>query len=97
MVFADWIDREPGPENIRYPLLLTVGFGEHLPPERLAHMLAHHRAMHESKLAEYLDAATVPELAADPYQTATVDFGITYERAVLDWFHKLPARLTRNT
>ena len=34
--FAAWIARPPGPETIRFPLLLTVLFGGHVPPERLA-------------------------------------------------------------
>src|SRR4051795_585336 len=34
--FAAWADREPEPEAIRFPLLLTIMFGRHLPPGRLA-------------------------------------------------------------
>ncbi len=41
--FAAWIDREPGPENIRFPLLLTIEFGRHLEPERLAAFVHAHR------------------------------------------------------
>src|SRR4051812_37628519 len=29
--FREWIATEPGAENIRFPLLLTVLFGRHLP------------------------------------------------------------------
>jgi DNA-binding PadR family transcriptional regulator len=64
--FVAWLDREPGPEQIRYPLLLTMAFGQHLSPGRLA--------------GEGLDA----------YAGATLDFGVRYERAVLDWFDHLP-------
>lgn len=85
--FAEWIEREPGPENIRYPLLLTVAFGRHLPPGRLAEMLAVHRAAHERRLADYERAAA--EHCADPYSSATLDFGIVYERAVLEWFGRV--------
>jgi hypothetical protein len=28
-----------------------------------------------------------------PYDLATLEFGIAYERAVLDWFHQLPPKL----
>lgn len=90
--FADWITREPGPENIRYPLLLTVAFGGHLPPERLAEMLATHRAAHERQLAEYEHAAALD--GADPYFASTLEFGLIYERAVLDWFDRVGDRLT---
>lgn len=29
----------------------------------------------------------------DPYAVATLDFGVRYERAVLDWFDNLPPAL----
>lgn len=89
--FADWLDREPGPENIRYPLLLTVAFGEHVPPERLAAMLATHRAAHETQLAAYESEAAQDD--SNEFRAATLDFGIGYERAVLEWFDRLSARL----
>lgn len=90
--FADWIAREPGPENIRFPLLLSVTFGGHLPPDRLAEMLATHRAAHERQLAEYEQVAALD--GGDPYFAATLDFGVFYERAVLDWFDHVGDRLT---
>ncbi|MHC6212680.1 PadR family transcriptional regulator [Rhodococcus ruber] len=89
--FAEWIEREPGPENIRYPLLLTVAFGRHLPPGRLAEMLAVHRVAHQRRLADYERAAA--EFGADPYSSATLDFGIVYERAVLEWFDRVEGSL----
>ena len=30
----------------------------------------------------------------DPFGLATLQFGITYERAVLDWFDRLPRAMT---
>lgn len=89
--FAEWIERDPGPENIRYPMLLTVAFGAHLPPERLAAMLHSHRAAHESQLAEYEREAAVH--GSNRFALATLDFGIVYERAVLEWFDRVGNRL----
>jgi len=34
--FARWLDQDPGPDQIRIPLLLTIAFAEHLPAQRLA-------------------------------------------------------------
>jgi DNA-binding PadR family transcriptional regulator len=87
--FAEWIGREPGPELIRFPLLLTVMFGRHVAPDRLTGFVARHRGVHAERLAEYERErdAGVP----DPYGAATLDFGIRYERAVLDWFDALSA------
>ncbi|MFD6895806.1 PadR family transcriptional regulator [Rhodococcus sp. NPDC060086] len=89
--FTEWIGREPGPENIRHPLLLTVAFAEHLPPERLAEMLAHYRAAHERQLAGYEDLLAHHDLPN--YSAATVEFGIAYERAVLTWIESMDKRL----
>lgn len=94
--FAEWINGEPGPESIRFPLLLTVSFGRHLPQDRLAEFLSHHRAVHAERLSRYEDqhaAALAAGEAADPYALATLEFGLAYERAVLAWFDQLPARL----
>jgi DNA-binding PadR family transcriptional regulator len=85
--FAAWVDREPGPETIRFPLLLTVLFGRHVAPERLAGFLARQRAAHAKRLAGYERDRSA---ASDPYAAATLDFGIAYERAVLAWFDALP-------
>jgi DNA-binding PadR family transcriptional regulator len=95
--FAAWIDREPGGATIRIPLLLTVLFGRHLRPERLAAVLARERARHADQLAHY-DEVCAAALAAptepDRYAMAVLDFGRSYERAVLDWFDRLPRELT---
>ncbi|MGH3319249.1 MAG: PadR family transcriptional regulator [Streptosporangiaceae bacterium] len=91
--FAEWVGREPGPETIRFPLLLTVAFGHHLEPERLATFLGDHRAMHARRLAAYeaqRKAAEATDREPDPYAMATLDFGLCYERAVLAWFDGLP-------
>ncbi len=94
--FATWVAQQPGPETIRFPLLLTVLFGRHLPRGRLAEFLAAHRAAHAERLAMYeqVSAALPPQAArAEPYVLATLQFGLGYERAVLDWFDHLPAAL----
>lgn len=96
--FAAWINRQPGEETIRFPLLLTVAFGRHLAPDRLAGFLAHHRVLHEARLAQYQEQRVAGEAAgdtADPFVLATLDFGLTYERAVLDWFDRLPPSMTK--
>jgi DNA-binding PadR family transcriptional regulator len=83
--FTRWLHSEPGLEQIRFPLLLTMAFAQHLPPERLREYLAAHRAAHAERLAGY-EAQQQP---GDPFQRATLDFGIRYERAVLEWFDAL--------
>jgi DNA-binding PadR family transcriptional regulator len=91
--FRTWVRQEPGREQIRYPLLLTIAFARHLPPGRLGAFVASHRAEHVSRLAAY--RATEAELGADadPAAKATLDFGIRYETAVVEWFDHLPPDL----
>ncbi|MGW5666696.1 PadR family transcriptional regulator [Micromonospora sp. NPDC003776] len=94
--FAEWAAKPPAAETIRFPLLLTVLFGRHLPAERLAEYLAGHRTAHAARLAEYEQvAAALPAEAdeIDPYSVATLRFGLAYERAVLEWFDALPGPL----
>ncbi|MFU8870573.1 PadR family transcriptional regulator [Micromonospora sp. SL4-19] len=94
--FAGWAAKPPAEETIRFPMLLTVLFGRHLPADRLAAFLAEHRVAHAARLAEYEQvAAALPEEAevVDPYSVATLRFGLAYERAVLDWFTTLPPAL----
>lgn len=89
--FRDWLAREPGREQIRYPLLLVLAFADHLEPERLAAFVAAHRAEHTGRLAGYRrerDAAMAA--GASPRDMVTLDFGLRYEAAVLGWFDALP-------
>ncbi len=93
--FAEWIDHEPGLEQIRFPLLLTIMFAAHLPADRLRSMVAAHRDVHAERLARYEQyrAEVHDDPGTDPFRRATLEFGLRYERAVLDWFDELPAVL----
>src|SRR5262249_9866089 len=53
--FREWIATEPGPETIRFPLLLTVLFGRHLPAGRLAASIEAHRQVHGQRREGYLE------------------------------------------
>ncbi|HET6501645.1 MAG TPA: PadR family transcriptional regulator [Amycolatopsis sp.] len=89
--FQDWISREPGLEQIRFPLLVTLAFADHVPAAQLAAVIEKHRAVHEERLGGYERAQTeLPEAGAF---RATLEFGVRYERAVLDWFDRLPELL----
>jgi DNA-binding PadR family transcriptional regulator len=91
--FREWVESEPGTEQIRYPLLLKLAFGRYLPPDRVAEFVASHRRSHAERLTRYRQLR--PDLAAagERYALATLDFGIRYETAVLEWFDFLPTVL----
>lgn len=90
VAFAAWLAKEPGPELLRMPIVVTVFFGRHLPPELLRRHLEKARVEHRGRLDEYarMKADGVPE--ADEFQLSTLELGIAYEGAVLGWLGKLP-------
>lgn len=95
--FRQWVEKPPGMETIRFPLLLTLVFGRHVPEDLLASFLARHRMIHADRLAAYQNQRDdMPEgyEEVDPFAVATLEFGIRYERAVIEWFDSLPPRLT---
>jgi DNA-binding PadR family transcriptional regulator len=51
--FARWLAAELAADHVRIPLLLTIAFAQHLPPGRLAEMIAAQRAEHECRLCRY--------------------------------------------
>lgn len=87
--FLQWLDREPPEELIRFPLLLTLFFGQHIPEEHLKRYLQIHRLRHEGRLQTYRGILKEVE-REHPFAAHTVRFGITYEEGVLRWFDELP-------
>lgn len=84
--FRKWIAQPPGEELIRFPLLVSVLFGEHVEPERLRRWLREHELVHLRRLDSYeLQVAALPP-APRGGRVQTLRFGIEYERAVLRWF-----------
>ncbi len=95
--FQDWVLQDPGRELIRYPLLITILFGRHLPAGRLAEIVTEHEEMHAARLATYRAIeAGIPESGSsrNPYSLATLHYGIAYEEATLQWFRELPERIS---
>ncbi len=83
--FSTFIQREPGSDLHRSPLLLMVFFGSHLDPVRKERFLAIHRLRHEQALDEYRRIQAV--LDPDEIDLANVlQYAIFHEEAVLRWF-----------
>jgi DNA-binding PadR family transcriptional regulator len=87
-VFSEWIDRVPGDEIVRFPLLLTVFFRERIEPGRLDRFLHQHELSHLRRLEDYERLAR--DLPADDGPGQVLRFGIEYERTVLRWLAALP-------
>jgi DNA-binding PadR family transcriptional regulator len=87
--FKRWIAQEPGPEQIRNPLLITLWFGRHLDADTLAGFLDSNRQVHEARLRHY-EAIS----ATDEHTGAVLAFGVAYEKAVIAWIDDLLTKPT---
>lgn len=93
--FEEWVVQPPGEEHIRYPLLLTLAFARHLPADALSGFIATHRGLHQSRWEAYRAQEERARAAgARDADLLTLDFGLRYERAVLDWFDGMGEALT---
>ncbi len=94
--FQGWLGRIPTEETIRFPLLLAISFGRHMAPGALAAVVREHRRVHAGRLATYLGQREAIDRHVpnpDPYRLASLEFGIAYEQATVDWFDGLPAAI----
>lgn len=85
--FAEWIAKEPGPELMRLPIVLTVFFGQFVEPAVLKRFLERSKAMHEDRLAEYRRIR--PEVTK-PFHREALELGISYEENMIRWLESLP-------
>lgn len=81
--FAAWIGQPPGPEQIRFPLLVTLWFGRFLAPQLLAQFVAEAAAEHRRRLHLYRSVSAAA--GDDPHRDAVINFGVAYEEAVIAW------------
>jgi DNA-binding PadR family transcriptional regulator len=90
--FRAWLGEEPGADHSRNPLVLRVSFGAHHQRGAVAELVDEARGRHQEALA--VNRSRVTQLkreGGDPYQLATAEFGVAYERALLRWLDTVPA------
>lgn len=87
--FRDWISQEPGQEISRFPMLITVWFGDHLDQDDLGFSLSVHYQRHKKKLDFLQNLMNEMPDQTTPAARAT-RFGFYYEQAVVKWFESLP-------
>lgn len=88
--FRQWIAQPPGPEQIRFPLLVTLWFARHIDPEVLGGFLETTRRDHEHRLSLYRDVEG--SLMPDDDRLPVIRFGIAYEQSILDWLQETSSR-----
>ncbi|MGB9377178.1 MAG: PadR family transcriptional regulator [Mycobacteriales bacterium] len=81
--FSRWLSIEPGRDHQRNQVLLRTSFGSLHTAAQRRRLFAAQRKLHEEKLASLRDQARAAK--DDPYAKATLDFAVTYERALTKW------------
>lgn len=94
--YLAWVQQSPGVESVRVPFLLTVAFADDISAERFGSILADQRRQHVERLAEHeRSRALLKGDVRGSARVATVELGIAYEQAALDWLDRLPGLLGR--
>ncbi|KEI43340.1 PadR family transcriptional regulator [Saccharopolyspora rectivirgula] len=85
--FKAWLNTEPGPDNVRSPLILRLVYSGSLTPRQRANLVQSAREQY----VEQLDEARARAKAADnPYEKAAADFTVAYNRAVIKMLDAIP-------
>jgi DNA-binding PadR family transcriptional regulator len=90
--FSRWLSEPAGRDQLRNPLLLRSAFG-HLHSEgQLAELYDTQAESHAARLAELREELKEAKKGDDPFRTATLEFAITYQRALIKWVEAAPGR-----
>ena len=89
--FARWLSEPTGRDQLRNPLMLRAAFGGLHTPEQLNSLYETQTAEHSARLAELRAALRDAKNRDDPYAVATLEFAVTYQRALLRWLDHAPA------
>ena len=88
--FERWIAQIPGDIVMRFPLALSMYFGEHIDAAQLAAILEEHRARHSAEIARL--RAFAPEVSAtdSPHLAEVLRLGIMFHDVILRWIETSP-------
>ncbi|MGH3430965.1 MAG: PadR family transcriptional regulator [Mycobacteriales bacterium] len=90
--FSEWLNEPAGRDQVRNPLLLRVAFGPLHADTQLAALYASQEEDRAARLAELKAALKEARREGDPFRIATVEFAVTYHKAVLRWLESAPGR-----
>lgn len=85
--FKSWLNTEPGPDNVRSPLILRLLYAGSLTAKQRANLVRSAREQYVEKLDEAKSAA---KAADDPYEKAAADFTVAHNRAVIKLLDAIP-------
>ena len=88
--FARWLGDEAGRDQLRNPLLLRAAFGGLHKPDQLAGLYAERTEEHTARLGVLREELKEAKKGDDPFRVATLEFAVTYQRALLRWLDSAP-------
>jgi DNA-binding PadR family transcriptional regulator len=88
--FSRWLSEPAGRDQLRNPLLLRAAFGGLHTPEQLRELYETQAEVHSARLAELREELKAAKKGDDPFQVATLEFAITYQRALIRWIEQAP-------
>ena len=91
--FTRWLNEPAGRDQLRNPLLLRAAFGELHNTKQLAELYESQHEEREAKLEELkVQFKEAKKQQADSFLLSTLDFAITYQKAVLKWLASAPKK-----
>lgn len=90
--FSRWLSEPAGRDQLRNPLLLRAAFGAFHDEAQLRDLYSSQTEEHNARLAELREELKEAKKDDDQYRVATLEFAITYQRALLKWLESAPKR-----
>lgn len=91
-VFAEWLSAPADHDHVRNQLLLRTAFGALHTPEQLRALYENQLNERTTRLAELKAQLKEAKQAGDTYHIATLEFAVTYHKAVVKWLDSAPGR-----
>lgn len=88
--FSQWLSDDAGRDQLRNPLLMRAAFGHLHTPEQLAALYATQGEVHGERLQQLARELTAARKGDDPFRVATLEFAVTYQRALVRWLAAAP-------
>ncbi len=88
--FTRWLGEPAGRDQLRNPLLLRAAFGGQHSAKQLRELYESQTQARDAKLEELKEQLKEAKKEGDAFQVATLEFSITYQKAVLRWLASAP-------
>lgn len=96
-----WLQKPVKPLKVKYPFLIKIFAGDHLPKEQLLQAIEDNEQEHRTTLEAYKNLETwihkLPEVELKKYQLpyATMKLGMKVEKAWLEWSEEMKKDLAQ--